>query len=137
MHARERPEMEPVSEARLHRLGCGEFWSPVRGSAQVEQLPGFGDAGGGSAVFAGGDPGEGRELAPAEGLAGALEFLGDGAVVFFGVEGAVFAYGVLQQQVEDGAGGVLELAVAVGDGGGPGLEVALDGGFELLEERRG
>ena len=73
------------------------------------------------AVLAGGDAGQGRELPPAEGRAGGGELLGDGPVVLLGVQGAVLADRVLQQQVEDRTGFQPELAVAGDQGGGAAL----------------
>ena len=86
------------------------------------------------AVFAGGDAGQGGQLSPAEGRAGRGELLGHGAVVLLGVQGAVLADGVAEQQVEDGPGRAAELAVAVDQGAGAGLVVRLDRGLGLGEQ---
>src|SRR3954447_26168035 len=94
--------------------------------SRLQQFPRFRDAGRRAAVFAGGDAGERDQLPPAEGGAGRGEFLAGRAVELLGVEGAVLADGVLEHQVERGALGVAELAVAVDYRGGVGLEVAAD-----------
>ena len=52
------------------------------------------------------------------------ELLAHGAVVLLGVQGAVLADGVAQQQVERAAPVVAQLAVAVHHGAGPGLVLA-------------
>ena len=91
----------------------------------------------GAAVFAGGDAGERHQLTPAEGGARGGEFFGHGAVVFLGVERAVFAHGVAQQQVEHRTRGVAEFAVAAHDGRGVGLEVLADGFIGFAQERVG
>ena len=99
------------------RRGAGKCEAPL-GKLPLQQLAGFGHAGRGAAVFAGGDAGEGAELAPAEGGARGGEFLGDGAEEFFGVQRAVLADGVAAEQVEDFARVVAELAVALHEAGG-------------------
>ena len=58
----------------------------------------------------------------------------DGAVVLLGVQGAVLADGVAEQQVEHGPGGAAQLAVTVNQGTGAGLVVGLDGGLRLREQ---
>src|SRR5580658_915221 len=57
-----------------------------------------------AAVFAGGDPGQREQLAPAEGGAGGGEFFGCRAVEFLGAERAVF-------RSDPGAGRPYSLAV--------------------------
>ena len=76
-------------------------------------------------------------MPPAEGRAGGGELLGDGAVVLLGVQGAVLADGVAEQQVEHRPGRAAELAVAIDEGAGAGLVVGLDGGLGLGEQRVG
>src|SRR6266496_838560 len=60
----------------------------------LQHLSSLRQAGRGAAVLAGGDSGERHQLTPAEGRARGGEFFGHGAVVFLGVERAVFAHGV-------------------------------------------
>src|SRR5262249_3914918 len=87
-------------------------------SSNLQPSDGLLDAGRGPAVLAGGDAGEGDELAPAEGGSGGGELLGDSSVVLLGVQGAVLADGVAEQEAEDGPGGLVQRADAVDDGAG-------------------
>ncbi len=79
------------------------------------------------AVGAGGDAGQGHELPPAEGGAAGGEFFSHRAIVFLGVKGAVLADGVAQEQIEDGARRMAELAVAVDGGASAGLIAVANG----------
>ena len=61
----------------------------------------------------------------------------DGAVVLLGVQRAVFADGVAQQQVEHRPRRLTQLAVAMDDGAGAGLQVAADRVLGLAQQRVG
>lgn len=102
--------------------------------SDAEQFFGLGDPGGGAAEFAGGDAGEGGQLSPAEDGTRCGKLLGDRPVILFRMQRAVFADGVLQQQIEDRSLRKSELAVLRDDGGGLGLIVQADGLFGLGNE---
>ena len=76
------------------------------------------------------------QLPPAERLAGRGKLLGHRAVILFGVQGAVFADGVAQQQFEDRPGRTIQLAVAMDQGAGPDLIVAADRRFRFGQQMR-
>src|SRR5688572_23478061 len=98
--------------------------SRSRNPSHLQDIARLGVARRGAAVLAGGDAGEGDELAPPERRARGGEFLAARAVVLLGVEGAVLAGGVAEHQVQHAAGVVAELAVLVDDRAGAGLEIA-------------
>ena len=90
-----------------------------------------------AAILAGGDAGERNQLSPAKRRARRGEFFGRGAVLFLGMERAVFAHGVAQEQVEHGTRSVAEFAVTTHDGCGVGLEVLADRIIGFAQERVG
>src|SRR5205085_8848723 len=76
----------------------------------------------------------GRYMRPAElGLA-PRELLGNGAVVLFGMESAVFAGGIAQQNVQKRPGVGIQLSVATGDRAGVELVLLPDSGVHLRQK---
>src|SRR5262245_15338839 len=96
------------------------------GNLHLQQVARLGVTVGRVAVLAGSDAGQGCQVSPAEGWVTCGEFLGHRPVVLLGVEGAVFAYSVLQEQVEDRACRVAQFAVAVNQSAGTCLVAFLD-----------
>jgi hypothetical protein len=101
-------------------------------ASHLQQLPRLGVSWRGAAVFAGGDSGQRGYLPPAIGGARGGEFFADGAVEFFRVQRAVFADGILKQQIEDRARRVTKLPIPRRQSGGVGLQVAADGFVQLV-----
>jgi len=85
-------------------------------------------------VLAGRHAGEGGKLPPAERGADRSEFLAHGAVVYLGMECAILADGVFEQQVEHRASGLIERSIAVYESARAGLIVGLDRGLGLVEQ---
>src|SRR5262245_39625628 len=85
-------------------LGSNRLRAASRRSTESEPITSLGDAGRRPAELTGGHAGQCDELSPAEGGPGRREFLADRAVVFLGVQGAVLADCVVQEQVEHGSG---------------------------------
>src|SRR6185436_8792948 len=75
-------------------------------------------------------------LAPTEGRAGRRELLAGGAIVLLGMERAVLAHRVLEEEIEHRPGGVSHLAVAVRDRRCARLAVLADRRLGLPEEGR-
>src|SRR5215831_15867475 len=73
---------------------------PRTSPLDTQQAAGFGVAGGGLAELAGGDAGQRQKLPPAEGRTGGGELFGHRAIILLGVQGPVFADGVLQHEIE-------------------------------------
>src|SRR5262249_32081005 len=111
--------------------------APPRRWSDLEQFPGLGDARRGTAALAGRHAGQGDELPPAEGRTRPAEFLADGVVILFGVQRAILADGVFQQQREHRLGIVAERAVAVHQRRGDLLLVRPDRGFRLGQQPLG
>ena len=82
---------------------------------KTQQTAGFVAAGGRAAVLAGRHSRQCDQLPPAEGRPRRGELLADRAIVLFGVQRAVFAHGVLQQQIEDRSRGVPQLETQLGN----------------------
>src|SRR6266571_7448830 len=117
----------------LNRLPAPQsYWLSV---LYLEHFTRLGHAGGGAAILAGRDAGQGHQCTPAEGGPGGGEFFGDGAVILFGVQRAVLAHGVAQEQIEHRTRGMAELTVPMHDGRGAGLEVLADGIVGFAQER--
>ena len=89
------------------------------------------------AVFAGRHAGKPDDMAPLKRLACASELLDDGSIVLFGMQSAVFADRVAQQQVEDRADRVSLRAVALNEGGGMRLIVLPNRAVQIAQERSG
>src|SRR6266702_7229008 len=120
---------ERLTSAATFLTGCQRASTLPRGWSvlYLQHFPRLGHAGGGAAIFAGRDSGQGHQRTTAESGAGGGEFFGDGAVIFFGVQRAILAHGVAQEQIEHRTRGMAEFAVAVHDGCGAGREVLADG----------
>ena len=87
-------------------------------SPDSQPVAGFGDARGRAAELAGGHPGQGHELAPAESGTRRGEFLADGPIVLLGVQGAILGNREIQEQVEDRASRLTERADLLSDRAG-------------------
>src|SRR3972149_10387591 len=75
------------------------------------------------AALAGRHAGQRHQLPPAKRRPRGGELLGDGAVVFFGVQRTVLARGIAEQQIKDPPRWMAELAVPLDGGAGAGLVV--------------
>src|SRR5262245_57738381 len=106
-------------------------------ASSLQQFTGFGHAGRGAAILAGGYSGEGGELTPAVRSARGFEFLGDGPIILFGLERAILTNGVAEQEIENGTRVVAQFAVTMHDGGSVSLEILADGVVGFAEQRRG
>ena len=76
-------------------------------------------------------------MTPAVRGARGVEFLGDGSIILFGVERAIFADGVAQQEIENGTRVVAQFAVTMHDRGSVSLEILADRVVGFAEQRRG
>src|SRR5438094_7665268 len=65
-----------------------------------------------SAIFAGGHAGKRDQLTPAESRTRSSKFFARGAIIFLGMERAVFADGIAEQKIKDRTRRVAKFAIA-------------------------
>jgi hypothetical protein len=100
---------------------------PADAKLRFQQGSGLSHTRRGTAIFAGGDAGQGDELTPTESRASGTKFFGDSAIEFFRVERAILANSVAQQEIENGARVVAEFAITMNESRGMSLQVLADG----------
>src|SRR5262245_150494 len=111
-----------------------DFWRiRLQAFSNLQQLACFRVTRSGLAVLAGRHAGQADELPPAIRRANEIELLADRPIVLLGVESAVFARRITEQQIEDGTRRLTELAVTGHGRAGDRLVLGLDGVLGLAE----
>ena len=85
-------------------LGAGKRCPWLFIASHGEQITGFGLSRCGASELAGGDTRQCGEVTPAEGGPGAVKLVPAGLVILLGMQRAVFADGMTQQDLKDGIG---------------------------------
>ena len=116
-------------------MAHGEVRDEIVAKVHARVLDGMGFVGAvGRAELARRDAGERHDVAPAKRGAGRSELFAHGAVEFLGVERAVFADRVAEQEIEERAWRVAEFAVAMDNAADSALEVRANRLVGLAQE---
>jgi len=116
----------------------GEMSCPGLGwrGSSLQQFTRFGHAGRRAPVFARGYAGKGGELTPPVRSTRGVKFFGNGSIILFGVERAILADSIAQQEIENGTRAVAQFAVTMHDRGSVTLEILADRVVGFAEQSR-